>query len=110
MIKFFAERYISPTQGSVSPAPGFYGEYRLKAGKGEFTGVYAEGTQRKACAGREMPVRATLAGDDLELTVITTGSFGWGQKWDPRGFMTGDLNSCIYDPGPVGRFVLRKQP
>jgi hypothetical protein len=109
-IRFFAERYVSPTQGSVSASPGFWGEYRLKAGKDVFTGVYVEGTQRKACAGREAPARATLSADGMELTVSTTGSFGWGQKWDPRGFMTGDINACVYDSGATGRFVMRKQP
>jgi hypothetical protein len=109
-IKFSGYQYVSPSEGIVSASPGFYGEFRLKAGKGEFTGVYVEGKQMKACAGRESPARATLSADGTEMTVTTTILYNWGTKWDPRGFWTGDVNSCVNRPKPEWRFVMRKQP
>jgi hypothetical protein len=108
-IKFSSYQYVSPTQGTVSVEPGHYGEFRLKAGKGEFTGVYVEGRQGLACAGRESPARATLSADGNEMTVTTTILYDWGTKWDPRGFETGDTKSCVNRPKPEWRFVMRKQ-
>ncbi len=97
-IRFFADRYVYPSQGSVSVAPGFYGEYRLKSGNGEYTGVYVEGTQKKACVGREAPARAVLSSDGLGLNVVVAGSFS-----------SSEMNSCRYSPGSEVRFVMRKQ-
>ncbi|MGB9080664.1 MAG: hypothetical protein WCD00_05145, partial [Desulfuromonadaceae bacterium] len=109
-IKISAYQYVTPGEGTVRLDPAFWGEYRLKAAKGEFAGVYVAGTQIKACTGRETPAVATLSADGNEITLTTTGWYDNPSIWDPRGWNTADTKSCAYDSTVIGRFVIRKQP
>ena len=105
-IKFSADRYV--TASETMSVSGDWGEFRLKAENGEFNGIYVEGTQKRACTGRESPARATISADGLEMTVTTTVLYT-DMYVDSNNEGHVDRVNCRYSPQPEWRMVLRKQ-
>jgi tetratricopeptide (TPR) repeat protein len=105
-IKLSADRYV--TASETMSVSGDWGEFRLKAENGEFKGIYVEGTQKRACTGRESPSRATISADGLEMTVTTTLLYT-DRYVDSNNEGHVDLVNCRYSPQPEWRMVMRKQ-
>lgn len=105
-IRLSADRYV--TASGTTNVSGVWGEFRLKSENGEFKGVYVEGTQKRACTGRESPARATISADSREITATTTLLYTdhyVNSKSEPDI----DKVNCRYSPQPEWRMVFRKQ-
>lgn len=105
-IRLSADRYV--TASGTTNVSGAWGELRLKGENGEFKGIYVEGTQKRACTGRESPARATLSADGREITVTTTLLYV-DHYVNANNETHVDKVNCRYSPQPEWRMVFRKQ-
>jgi hypothetical protein len=105
-LRLSADRYV--TASGTTNLSGSWGEFRLKAENGGLKGVYVEGTQKRACTGRESPTRATISADGRELTVITTVHY-IDHYVNANGETQVDRVNCRHSPQPEWRMILRKQ-
>jgi hypothetical protein len=96
--------YDEPGGARQTASEGHWGHYRFKWDGSAFKGVYIEGSQGHACAGRESPATAVFSADRREMTVTMTKQYDHpapGNVVDPR--------ECVLAPKPEYRFTLTRR-